>query len=628
MLASYLFLFNSSKKYNINKQILLQQKYIFFRDVKIINSNNCFIYLSIARGELSDYIYENNNFLFVGDYAIYNVNELIDILKLKNKQSFKIPEILVELFKRYGDEFVNYVDGDFSFLIYDKSKSIIYVYRDRLGIRPVYYYHKDDFIVSNELRLIYSIKKDYLSLNFNEFLNALLTISDNHKNTVYNEINRLPFSNFMIYNKGCLVLKKYWLPDFDNYLNFSSDFEYFDLFQKNLIESIEKRSKDWPTIAAELSGGLDSSFVTLVANNYAKKTNKNFIAFSNVFSDDELINIKDEKEYINEVLKYDNFKWIGIDCINWNYLDLLKFSTDIQGTFIIQNYPVFNISIYESAYNNNVNILFSGFGGDELLSSRQRIPWIELIEKRELKKIISILNKLPSEKMLIKSIKILLKYLLFKYFNKKPVLLNINKKVLKTRFSNLSLNKRLIKQYSLNKKFINYFHQKLPYIINERQFLKLTQPYLSLRLEYSYAIAAQYGLEYRYPLLDYKLIQLYFSFPWWFRVSENLDRFLYRNSIKNLVPEKIRLRKDKHGTVIPHAFIHFYQHQHNINNFLLSVMYDDDINKIVDVKKMINWHKKLLDNSNFKNKMYSAFNIYMGIILWMLDNKNLWIKCF
>jgi len=122
------------------------------------------------------------------------------------------------------------------------------------------------------------------------------------------------------------------------------------------------------------------------------------------------------------------------------------------------------------------------------------------------------------------------------------------------------------------------------------------------------------------------LIQLYFTFPWWIRHSVTYDRYLFRNSVKDIIPEKIRLRKDKCGLVIPEALVLFYKEKDNIRKFLLSVLSDKDINKIIDIEKMIKWLDTLKMDKILKNKMYPAFNIYLNVIIWMKYNKNVWIK--
>ena len=122
------------------------------------------------------------------------------------------------------------------------------------------------------------------------------------------------------------------------------------------------------------------------------------------------------------------------------------------------------------------------------------------------------------------------------------------------------------------------------------------------------------------------MIQLYFTFPWWIRHSVTYDRYLFRNSVKDIIPEKIRLRKDKCGLVIPEALVLFYKEKDNIRKFLLSVLSDKDINKIIDIEKMIKWLDTLKMDKILKNKMYPAFNIYLNVIIWMKYNKNVWIK--
>jgi len=161
--------------------------------------------------------------------------------------------------------------------------------------------------------------------------------------------------------------------------------------------------------------------------------NKKFVTFSNVFPENLnfITNRKDERFYIKEVVNYNNFDWIPVEIIDKGLIELVYNSVKDYGMFFSQNFAIFNRGIYDKAFNNKIEILLSGFGGDELVSSRLGIPWYELIEKNDIKKLLLILNDFPLSKKLLKITKILLKYLIFKLFNKQSVLFNINKKDLK-----------------------------------------------------------------------------------------------------------------------------------------------------------------------------------------------------
>lgn len=629
MLASFLFLFNNTGKFNINDEILLAQTYIFPRNKKIIKSDSFSIYLAIAKGDFHDYYYENDNIVFVGDYSIYNKEELLNLIMPETFDSKTIPEIFIALFKKFGKEFIKYVDGDYSFVIFDKFNLLTFVYRDRIGVRPVYYFSNTDFIISNELRLIYSIKKSDLSFNKDEFLNTILTIPFNKDSTVYKEIKRLPPSSYLVYDNKNLIIGKYWELEIGKYIVKRDENEYFNIFKNYLINCIEKRCDEGNILGSELSGGLDSSVITSVANNYVRKVNKVFYAFSNVFPIDKSFkNLYDERRFIDIIIKNNNINWIPIDNLKWNYIELLKFAVDIQGIYLRQNFSTFNIGTYEAAYIRNVSVLLSGFGGDELVSSRPGIPWLELLENKDYKRFFVLLDKFPKAKLPFRFSKILFDYLLYKIFNKRPKYLNISRKNLNKRFSALALDVNLVESYNLKRKFMEYSYQKIPIYIDHKQLFKITQPYISERLESSYILAAQYGVEYRYPLLDYKLIQLYFSFPWWVRESVECNRYLFRQSIINIVPEETRLRKDKAGLIVPHAFVLFNESQQYIKKFLFFFKDDNDIRKIFDIEKMIKWLDMLFDKDCLKNKMYSAFNVYLSIILWLNNNKNLWKNHF
>ncbi len=64
--------------------------------------------------------------------------------------------------------------------------------------------------------------------------------------------------------------------------------------------------------------------------------------------------------------------------------------------------------------------------------------------------------------------------------------------------------------------------------------------HLPQRMEYCYAMAAQYGIEYRYPLLDVDLVETALAFPPWIKQHHGINRYLFRQAIRGFVPEEIR----------------------------------------------------------------------------------------
>ena len=90
---------------------------------------------------------------------------------------------------------------------------------------------------------------------------------------------------------------------------------------------------------------------------------------------------KDEREFIAEMLSFKGLKGVLVDQLGKTLPDLLKYTLDIQGTYVQQNFNMMNHGLYEAAGEAGSNVLLSGFGGDELVSARTAFPWNEMILK-------------------------------------------------------------------------------------------------------------------------------------------------------------------------------------------------------------------------------------------------------
>jgi asparagine synthetase B (glutamine-hydrolysing) len=79
-------------------------------------------------------------------------------------------------------------------------------------------------------------------------------------------------------------------------------------------------------------------------------------------------------------------------------------------------------------------------------------------------------------------------------------------------------------------------------------------PNIPERIEETHLLAQQYGIEYRYPFLDVKLVEYFYSLPSEFKYKDGMGRYLFRSAMKDILPDKIRKRTDKSGNTIPNVF--------------------------------------------------------------------------
>ena len=162
-MCGFLFYFSKAKKYNKQK-FLLSSKLIEHRgpdDYSDYYDNEVavsFYRLSIrdlsSNGRQPMYS-KSKKYLMVFNGEIYNSAELKKNFNLKNIIGTSDTEILLEFIEKYGVDKIKYVKGMYSAIIYDLKNKKILAFRDRFGIKPLYYYESDDYVIfSSEIKPI------------------------------------------------------------------------------------------------------------------------------------------------------------------------------------------------------------------------------------------------------------------------------------------------------------------------------------------------------------------------------------------------------------------------------------------------------------------------------------------
>ncbi|MEA2018360.1 MAG: asparagine synthase (glutamine-hydrolyzing) [Campylobacterota bacterium] len=207
-----------------------------------------------------------DDILIVFNGEIYNYDELKISENLVCKTSSDT-EVLIRLYQKYDVEFLNLLNGAFSFCIYDISKERYFCARDRYGKKPFYYYHKSDakdgkFIFSSMIKPIikllgYTPKLNKVALS--QYLQYFVPLTPN---TFYTDIFKLPSASFAIYENGKLEIKKYY--KIKTYKTIADEPTALKKIEDILYNSVEQRLKSDVEVGTLLSGGVDSSLISTI----------------------------------------------------------------------------------------------------------------------------------------------------------------------------------------------------------------------------------------------------------------------------------------------------------------------------------------------------------------------------
>jgi len=213
---------------------------------------------------------------------VYNFNEIkADIKKLYPNFRFKTTsdtEVLLEAFEIWGPEMIHRFNGMFAIAIYDTIEKTLYIYRDRLGIKPIYYlWDGANFVFASELKAIKKIKELKFTVD-KEAVNLFLHLGYiPQPHSIYNEVKKFPVGAYAIIKENNFEIKTFW--EASSKINkevLSDEVEAKKQLKELLISSVEYRMIADVPFGTFLSGGVDSSLVTGIAQSISTLPVKTF----------------------------------------------------------------------------------------------------------------------------------------------------------------------------------------------------------------------------------------------------------------------------------------------------------------------------------------------------------------
>ncbi|MDN5068219.1 asparagine synthase (glutamine-hydrolyzing) [Aliarcobacter butzleri] len=219
-----------------------------------------------------------DDILLVFNGEIYNYKELIHVEHLECKTKSD-SEVLIRLYQKYGFDFLNKLNGMFSFCIYDMKKDLYFCARDRYGKKPFFYYFKDNkFIFSSSIKSILNLLDYKPNLNkvaLSKYMQYFVSFGED---TFYQDIYKLEASTYLIYepNKSRELQKKKYCK-INTYKAIKDEKQALNDIEELLFKSVEYRLNSDVEVASLLSGGIDSSLISAL---YTKISGKKINTFS------------------------------------------------------------------------------------------------------------------------------------------------------------------------------------------------------------------------------------------------------------------------------------------------------------------------------------------------------------
>ncbi len=484
----------------------------------------------------------NNIIVFHG--RIDNKQEIHQQLDTKIPLSrFTDESICLAAFENWGEEFIDKLIGDFAFAIWNEQSKSLYCFRDHMGVKPFYYISTPYFFVfASEIKAILTLPFIRKEINAERVADYLLWFATEEKATFYKNIFRLQPSHFLVVDRSIVSEKKYWSPPEIQLSNqsFERNSEHFYHIFK---EAIRARMPKAGSVGSFLSGGVDSSSIVCVAvNSLSDHYAGNFNTFSHIY---KRLKSCDEERYLKIIV--DLYK-ISPHFIEGDRVDP-AFAFDCTAADEDEPFegPHFFTSwhLLHLVKEQNIQTLFDGHDGDSVLSLGVGL-FPELAQSGKLHKLYSeILACNPKQhkralKLFMSTYKDYLKA-------KTPFLSYVSGVETQLEIYQSYLLPELLKSTHARDRVIASFDDiPLPLQSEQhRHFNNVFQPFHSHALEFLERSASRSGACACFPFFDIRLILFCLSLPAEQKLRHGLNRAYVRESLKNIVPERVRIRRDK-----------------------------------------------------------------------------------
>lgn len=558
---------------------------------------------------------EDKNIVIVFNGEIYNYLELRERL-IRQGHIFATSgdtEVIVHLYEEYGPACVEHLRGMFAFAIWDKANRQLFIARDRLGIKPLYYTQTaGGLIFASEIKSILqhpqiSPRLDTIALS--HFLSLKYVPAPQ---TMFANILSLPPGFILTCNPGGIMLNQYWDLSFTQQpAHTQSEEAYAEQLETLLRESVKLRLRSDVPFGAFLSGGIDSSTIVALMSQLLNEPVKTFsVGFE--CSHGEM----DERPYARQIAQQYHTNHHEVVIGANDFIDLAEKVVWHMDQPIADQATVATFMVAKLAAQ-HVKMVLTGEGGDELFAGYARYVAEQLSP---------VFNPLP---MPIKNLALALGNRLPGLYRPKIALYALCQPDETTRLTNwFPLFNDHTKQTVLSAQlkhalngaktrdvFGSYLaHTDATTALNRMLYVdtKLWLPdYLLLRGD-KLTMAA--SLEARVPILDHKLVEFAGSLPPHLKLRYLTRKYLLKKVSKTLLPPEIINRK-KEGFPIPIS----RWLRNEARSFMRDLLAQDTIKR------------RGLFNLNTVNRLlheYESGTADHGHLLWGLASVELWHRCF
>ena len=494
--------------------------------------------------------YARHGRVIVADARLDNRDELCVRLGVGPADRAALPDsaLLLRAYERWGDACPDTLVGDFAFAVWDGPARTLFCARDPVGARPLYVYHAPPlFAFCSDLRgllAVPGVPEDVDEDEVARYLRNPLHVAV--RRTFFRGIEKLPFARSMSVTARGIQEATYWEPFARPPLQRASEEAYAEELRALVTEAVEARARTPFGVAAHLSGGLDSSAVTVLARRALGRQGRQLtagITWSPAYSDAYPPMERDERSRIELVCRTEGVTPLYPEVAASDFHAFLNRDVGVLTTVDL----VTEWAALPRASALGVRTVLSGWGGDEGATFNGRGLLAELLRR----------GRWPA-----------LARLLRRHVGRRPgplaraALFNLALPHVPDAFyAHLArLAEQRFPPALIHPGFARRapFHGAVSGLAREQAGVRRTQRgllahgHLAARMEAWTAWGAPHGVVYSYPLTDRRVLEFAYALPPELYWQRGYTRYLFRKAMEGVLPPEVQWEKSKHDAAVEH----------------------------------------------------------------------------
>lgn len=457
------------------------------------------------------------NYIIAYNGELYNTDEVRDMLKFFGYtfDTHCDTEVVLKAFDKWGESSVKKLNGIFAYAVYNEKDESLFIARDRIGVKPLYYSSKPkQFAFASRISTLLCVPDikpvvDENGLNEIFMLGPAKTIG----NGIFKDIKELPPASYMTVKNGNIEINSYWR--LTAAVNTESREQAIEHTYSLVKDSIERQLVSDVPLATFLSGGLDSSIISKVASDYYQSRGEQLNTFSVDYVDNDIYFKKSlfqpnkDSDYIGLISDY-------IHSVHHNVvLDNNDVAKALGEAAIARGLPAFadvdsSLLLFCREVKKDFTVCLSGECADEIFGG---YPWYH-------RKEILFEEVFPWSRSTAARRSIL-----------RDGFLPYGEEYLKSAYDSTISQVSFLESDSVLEK-----RMREMFILNLKWFMQT----LLYRKD---VMSMESSLEVRVPFCDYRLVEYAYNMPWEIKALDGREKGILRKAFENDLPEEIVWRK-------------------------------------------------------------------------------------